>query len=189
MRRALLALTSLLLAGSVLAACSRDSDGGGGSGGGIAPDTYMAGLCSAMADYSSDLTAKSSAFGEEVLSGSASPRETKTSAIAFVDELAAATEDLIDDVQALGTPDVGNGEDVRTTLIGAFEQVITLLDEAKADIEALDTGDPVAMMQGFGEVVARLQEARAEIQRSLSGFESPELDEAAEGVEACGAVR
>jgi hypothetical protein len=192
MRRALLVITSLVLASSLLAACSGDDEGGDGDGGGsgevTAPDTYMEGLCTAIADYQADLTEQNTAFQETFTGDTPSPEDMKTSIVGFLDELSARTQQLIDDVQALGTPDVGNGEEVRTTLTGAFEQVIALFDEAKADIEALDTGDPAAMAQGFGEIASKLQEAGTEIQGSLSGFESPELDEAAEGVEACGAV-
>jgi hypothetical protein len=197
MRRTLLGIASLVLAISLLAACGGDegdADAGGNGDGGDAgsevssPSEYMQGLCTAISDYQADLSAQNGAFQEELTGGSPNPEETKTAIIAFLDELSTRTQQLIDDVGALGTPDVDNGEEVRTTLTGAFDQVIALFDEAKADIEALPTDDPAAMAQGFTEIASKLQEASTEIQGSLGGFESPELDEAAAEVEACGAV-
>jgi hypothetical protein len=91
-------------------------------------------------------------------------------------------------VDALGTPDVENGEQVRSTLTDAFEQVIAAFDEAEADIDALPADDPAALAQGFTEVGSKLQEAGTEISASFDDLESPELDEVAGDVEACAGI-
>ncbi|HWC69888.1 MAG TPA: hypothetical protein VG993_01870 [Actinomycetota bacterium] len=175
----------------VLAACGGDSGDGGNdteAPAAAAPADYVAGLCTAITDYEADLEAQNSSFQEQFSSGTPSPGEAKDAIVAFLDEIRQRTRQLIDDVEALGTPDVDNGGEVRSALVGTFQQVVDLFDQAKADIEALPTDDPAAMAAGFAEIGTKLQQAGTEIQSSLDGFESPELDEAAAEATACDGV-
>lgn len=193
-RRVVLAL---LLPLFLLVACSGDTGGdggGGGEGGGggssevTTPAEYMKGLCTAISTYQSDLEAQNTAFQDEFTSGTPTPEETKDALVGFLDEITARTGQLIDEVEALGTPDVDNGDSVRTAIVGAFQKVVVLFDEAKADIEGLSADDPAALIEGFTQVGTKLQEAGNDIQNSLSEFESPELSEAVAEAEACAGV-
>lgn len=196
MRRAITSAMALLLALSLLAACSSGDDGGGGSGGGnggsgdtvTAPADYAEGLCTAIADFQTDLDRQSAELQDALGQGTPSPADMKDTLVTFVSGLSDRTHELIDDVEALGTPDVENGEEVRSTLTGAFETVVAAFDEAEADIEALPTDDPAALVQGFTDVGTKLQEAGTEISTSFGDIQSPELDEAAADVEACSGV-
>lgn len=196
MRRAITSAMALLLALSLLAACSSGDDGGGGSGGGnggsgdtvTAPADYAEGLCTAIADFQTDLDRQSAELQDALGQGTPSPADMKDTLVTFVSGLSDRTHELIDEVEALGTPDVENGEEVRSTLTGAFETVVAAFDEAEADIEALPTDDPAALVQGFTDVGTKLQEAGTEISTSFGDIQSPELDEAAADVEACSGV-
>jgi hypothetical protein len=197
MRRAITSAMALLLALSLLAACSSGDDGGGGSGGGndgsgdtvTAPADYAEGLCTAIADFQTDLDRQSAELQDALVGqGTPSPADMKDTLVTFVSGLSDRTHELIDEVEALGTPDVENGEEVRSNLTGAFETVVAAFDEAEADIEALPTDDPAALVQGFTDVGTKLQEAGTEISTSFGDIQSPELDEAAADVEACSGV-
>lgn len=197
MRRAITSAMALLLALSLLAACSSGDDGGGGGSGGgndgsadtvTAPADYAEGLCTAIADFQTDLDRQSAELQDALGKGTPSPADMKGTLVTFVSGLSDRTHELIDDVEALGTPDVENGEEVRSTLTGAFETVVAAFDEAEADIEALSTDDPAALVQGFTDVGTKLQEAGTEISTSIGDIQSPELDEAAADVEACSGV-
>lgn len=196
MRRAITSAMALLLALSLLAACSSGDDGGGGSGGGnggsgdtvTAPADYAEGLCTAIADFQTDLDRQSAELQDALGQGTPSPADMKDTLVTFVSGLSDRTHELIDDVEALGTPDVENGEEVRSTLTGAFETVVAAFDEAEADIDAISTDDPAALVQGFTDVGTKLQEAGTEISTSFGDIQSPELDEAAADVEACSGV-
>jgi hypothetical protein len=196
MRRSIARALALLLAFSLLAACSSDSDGGSGEGGDdggsadtvTAPADYAEGLCTAIGDFQTDLETQSTEFQEAFTSGTPSPEDAKDTLSTFVAELSDRTQALIDEVAALGTPEVENGEEVRTALTGAFEQVVAAFDEAEADIDGLATDDPAALAEGFSEVASKLQEAGTEISTSFGDLQSPELDEAAADVEACSGV-
>jgi hypothetical protein len=201
MRRSIARALALLLALSLLAACSSDGDGGsedGGEDGGsadtvTAPADYAEGLCTAIADFQADLETQSTEFRDLLRpdalgSVTPSPELAKDVLSSFVGELSDRTQELIDDVEALGTPDLENGEDVRSALTGAFEQVVAAFEEAEADIDGLSTDDPAALAQGFSEVASKLQEAGTEISTSFDDLQSPELDDAAADVEACSGV-
>ena len=196
MRRAITSAMALLLALSLLAACSSGDGGGGGSGGGndgsadtaTAPADYAEGLCTAIADFQTDLDRQSAELQDALGQGTPSPADMKDTLVTFVSGLSDRTHELIDEVEALGTPDVENGEEVRSTLTGAFETVVAAFDEAEADIEALPTDDPAALVQGFTDVGTKLQDAGTEISTSFGDIQSPELDEAAADVEACSGV-
>lgn len=197
MRRAITSAMALLLALSLLAACSSGDDGGGGGSGGgndgsgdtvTAPADYAEGLCTAIADFQTDLDRQSAELQDALGKGTPSPADMKDTLVTFVSGLSDRTHELIDDVEALGTPDVENGEEVRSTLTGAFETVVAAFDEAEADIEALSTDDPTALVQGFTDVGTKLQEAGTEISTSIGDIQSPELVEAAADVEACSGV-
>lgn len=197
MRRAITSAMALLLALSLLAACSSGDDGGGGGSGGgndvsadtaTAPADYAEGLCTAIADFQTDLDRQSAELQDALGQGTPSPADMKDTLVTFVSGLSDRTHELIDEVEALGTPDVENGEEVRSTLTGAFETVVAAFDEAEADIDAISTDDPAALVQGFTDVGTKLQEAVTEISTSFGDIQSPELDEAAADVEACSGV-
>jgi hypothetical protein len=196
MRRSIDRALALLLALTLLAACSSD-DGGGGeptdTGGGTtdevtAPANYAEGLCTAVSDFQSDLQQQNAAFQDAFGGGTPSPEEAKDTLAAFVSDLSTRTQELIDEVEALGTPDVENGDEVRAALTSAFERVVEAFDQAEADIDALSTDDPAALAQGFTEVGTQLQAAGTDISTSFDDLQSPELDEAAADVEACSGV-
>jgi len=198
MRRWIVRSLILALPLTALVACGGDSGGdsagggAGGDGGGssetTSPAEYVQGLCTAIASYQTDLEEQNTAFQQEFSSGTPTPEETKNTLVGFLDEIKGRTEQLIDEVEALGTPDVDNGDNVRTAMVGAFQKVVDLFDEAKADIEGLSAEDPAALVEGFTQVGTKLQEAGNDIQNSLTDFESPELSDAAAEADACKGV-
>ena len=200
MRRWIVHALVLALSFTALAACGGDPNGdsGGGSAdqggdgdissGTTAPADFMRGLCTAISSYQADLETQNAAFQDEFSSGTPTPAETKDALIGFLDDIKARTQQLIDEVEELGTPEIENGESVRSAMVGAFQNVVDLFVEAKADIEGLSTDDPAGLVQGFTQVGTKLQEAGADIQNSLADFESPELSEAAADADACAGV-
>lgn len=196
MHRSLNRIPAIVLALVLLAACS--SDGSGGADGGVtsaeapaeaaAPDAYMEGLCAAIVSYQGDLEAESTSLQDEFSGGTPTPEETKDVLVSFLGTMSDRTQQLIDDVEALGTPDVENGEQVKTAFVGAFQQVVDLFDSAKSDVEKLSTDDPAALAEGFATAATKLQEAGADIGASFNDLSSEELDAAAQEAASCAGV-
>lgn len=192
MHRSVARLIIPVLTFSLLVACSNDSGGDGNgqasaeaSDEAAAPATYADGLCSAIASYQTDLQAENSAFQEQLSGGTPGPAETKDALTSFLGTAADRTEQLIDDVEALGTPDVDNGAEVRSAFVNGFQKVVDLFNAAKADVEKLSIDDPEALAAGFTEAGTKLQEAGTEIGASFDDLSSPELDAAAAEAASC----
>ena len=195
MRRWIVRVFMFALPLTLLAACGSDDPAASGGdtsvdapAGATAPAEYMEGLCAAIVSFQSDLVTENASFEEQLSGGSPSPEETKTALGSFLGTAASRTEQLVDEVNALGTPDVDNGDEVRSTLVTAFEQVIALFNSAKSDIEALSVDDPAALVAGLEAVGTKLQEAGTGISSSFNDLSSPELDEASADAPSCEGV-
>ncbi len=193
MRRSLVGLVLMSL--SLLAACSSGDPAPPEQGTpaeapteATAPADYVEGLCAAVVSYQADLEAENTALQDSISTGEPDPAALKTALESFLAALSDRSQRLVDEVDALGTPDVDNGEDVRSALTSAIEQVVTLFDEARSDIAALATDDLAALEEGFIAAGAKLQEAAVGISGSLDGLSSPELKEAAADAPSCAEV-
>jgi hypothetical protein len=153
-----------------------------------APADYVAGLCAAVVSFQTDLEAENASLQESISGDEPDPADLKAALESFLAALSDRSQRLVDEVDALGTPDVDNGEDVRSALTSAIEQVVTLFDEARSDIAALATDDLAALEEGFIAAGAKLQEAAVGISGSLDGLSSPELKEAAADAPSCDEV-
>ena len=196
MRRWIVRALVFALPLTVLAACSSDdpvASGGDTSADAAAeataPAEYMEGLCAAIVSYQSDLEAENASFQEQFEGGATpAPEDTKNALAAFLGTAGTRTERLVDDVNALGTPDVDNGDGVRTALTSAFEKVVELFNDAKTEIEGLSADDPAALVEGFTAAATNLQEAATGISTSFDDLSSPELDEASADAPSCEGV-
>ena len=195
MRRSVVTALVLTLSLSMLAACgSDDPEAGGGDttaeapAEATAPADYMEGLCAAIVSFQTDLESESASLEDSFSGDTPTAEESKTVLGTFLGTLADRTEQLLDEVDALGTPDVGNGEDVKTALTTAFEQVVVLFRDARSEIEGLSTEDPAALAEGFATAGTKLQEAATGITAPFDDLSSPELDEAGADAPSCAGV-
>ena len=193
MRRWIVHLLVLALPLGVLAACSDDPVTGADASveapaEATAPADYMEGLCAAIVSFQTDLESESASLEDSFSGDIPTPEESKTVLGTFLGALADRTEQLLDEVDALGTPDVGNGEDVKTALTTAFEQVVVLFRDARSEIEGLSTEDPAALAEGFATAGTKLQEAAAGISSSFQDLSSPDLEEAGADAPSCAGV-
>jgi len=180
---ALVVPMAVLLAG----ACS-GSDGGGD---GAEPDTvsateYATGVCGAVAGWVDDIQALN-----EDLQSSLDPNDIdalKDVMVDFLDDVVTATDSAISEVEAVGVPDVEDGEAAADAVLTALRDSKAVFEDARDRVDGLSTADPAA----FGE---ELQTLGTDLQTSMSGiggeldrFASPELDEAANDVAECDEV-
>lgn len=183
------ALAVALLALS-MAACS--SDEGGGSGGdstetaaaAVPVEEYLDGLCTSITDYQDDLTTLSADLQGQ-LDAAASPADVKDILVTFLDDAVVSTQGLADDVRSLGTPDVDGGEEISVTFVSAFEQVEDLFATSKADVEALSTDDPAALIEGFQEVATNLETGGEEIATVFDTLPEDDIDVNPEDIPSC----
>ena len=189
-----------LLMALVLAACGGDDNSGGDTGsspgttastgttggGTVSADEYVHSVCTSMSTWVTDVQNLSNSFGSDV-----DPTDLEATKNAIVDlfgQMVDATDKLISSLQAAGTPDVDNGDQIKAALNDSFTQARQALSDAKDQIANLDTSDPTqfaTQLQGIGTAI---QSSMSGITGSLSGLQAPELEQAAANEPACASL-
>ena len=187
--RSLLAI-GLVLALLALAGCSKDSGGGGsqtGTGANtttVSPETYVAGLCSTMATYISDVQSITNDFTSS-LTPTAPLADQKAAVLAYLDDVITSTKSMIADVQAVGVPDVSNGQEVVSAVQSAFQQAESVMEDARSTVGSLSLDDPVAFGNALKDLGTSLQTSLGDVGGSLGALDSPELSSASAAEPAC----
>lgn len=182
MKRVSRLLVGVLGLALVSAACSGD-----GSADGVPAARYASALCSSMQTYLTDVTALSDAFVSKV-NPEAPLEEQKRSVGEFLDEVLTATDTLIEDLMEAGVPDVVGGEEIVTAIRSSFDQARSVLEDARARVEALDVEDRRAFATELNAIGSTIQNSLGEIGTSLEGLTAAELASAVEDEPACAEV-
>lgn len=186
-------VVALVLALFALAACGGDDgDGGEGDGGDggdqtVSAASYATRLCTSVQTYVDEVTTLSTDFAGGI-DPAASLEDQKQAVLGFLDDVLAATDRLIDAVAEAGVPDVDGGEAVVTAIADSFQQARGVLEDARAQVEAIPVEDPQAFATELNEIGSTIQGSLGEIGGSLETLESPELTQAVQDEPACEAV-
>ncbi|HYF10921.1 MAG TPA: hypothetical protein VEC09_01315 [Actinomycetota bacterium] len=192
----------------VLAACGGDDDGGGETGtigetprvtagetaatgstgdtataGSVSAEEWVAGLCTSVSTYATDMQELTEGYADTPPTGDL--EEQKDFAVQLLVDAITVTEGFVEDLAAVGVPDVENGQQIFDEMTGAFDEAIAVLEEAQVSVEGIDTSDPTAFATELTNVGIALQTSSTSIQLSLGALASPELDAAALEEPAC----
>jgi hypothetical protein len=88
-------------------------------------------------------------------------------------------------LKAAGTPDVKNGKQVQTAIVGAFTQLKSALQTAAGQAGNLPTSSPTAFQSAAQKLGSTVQSSMSGIGSSLSNLKSPDLEAAAKKEPAC----
>lgn len=187
-----LLVAGLVLALSVLSACSSDEGGGGGETGGdtggetttVSTDTYVSGLCTTMGTYLTDVQATTEDFTSS-LSPTAPIEDQKAAVLTYLDDVITSTQTMISGMQAIGTPDVDNGGEVVTAVQESFEAARGVLEDARDTVEGLSIDDPVAFGTALIDLGTSLESSMSGVSESLAALDSQALSEAAAAAPEC----
>lgn len=108
--------------------------------------------------------------------------------VAFLDGAVQDTEALIDDVSAIPSPDVVDGDRIHDGVLNAFTQARDLFVDARDQVSGLDTSDPQAFSEALTTLGTTLSSAGTEIAGSVEGLENDQLDAAFDDTPACANV-
>jgi hypothetical protein len=145
---------------------------------------WLGDFCTALGTWQGELT--------EGVPDTASVTDVETakeSLVSYLENAAAATQTLVDDIQAAGVPEVENGEAIATEMRNEIAAVGESFSAAKADVEGLSTDDPAAFATSLSELGTTLTEAGTAAGTAFDElaekYPAAELDAAATEVEAC----
>ena len=159
-------LVSLALLALVLAAagCGGDDDDADESSSQAWADDF----CSAAADWRTSL--------DDIVSGFGSPSDLSEEGIRdAVDEGLDATEQFLEDVQGLGTPDTEAGQEVTAIVDDMSASVQTTVDDLRDTLG--DSSSLQDLLAAVPQATAQLGGLQAELQSSLTELENVDTGE------------
>jgi hypothetical protein len=154
----------------------------------VAAGTFVDGLCTAMGDWVGVLQGGNTQLQQD-LTGITSADQAIDLLVAYLDSTVEATDELISQVESLGTPDVEGGEEARQAFIDTFGGVRDALADAADEVRGMDTSDPEALAQALTTLSSDLTAATGDLVGPLARTSIPEFEQAYEDTASCDAVK
>ena len=150
----------------------------------ISVGDYANDLCTALIDWTETVRASEMELREGAQPDQ-SPADDKEALQQFVDGAAEASQKLVEDVDAAGTPDTENGEEAADAFRAAVEETSDELEDARAEVGELPTDSADSYRTAVDEFVAGLRDTLDGIDDQLQDVEAPELERALDESSAC----
>lgn len=150
----------------------------------VAVEDYANDLCTALTQWTDTLRDRQAELQEEAGSGAA-PQDSREALQRFVDGAVDASEQLVDDVDAAGVPDIDDGEEVADAFREAVEETLSQIEEAQAGVGDIPTDTPSAYRTAVDEFLTELQSTLEGIDEHVQDIDAPELDMALDEASAC----
>jgi hypothetical protein len=123
-------------------------------------------VCSSLGEWRSAITGLADVQGEL----------TPESLEERLDDAGSATDELVDDLEGLGPPDVEAGDDVEQALDDAAEGLRQSYDSLRVAAEdALGAETPSAFLQGLAALAPRFQALLQQVQDTVASLQSASL--------------
>lgn len=175
-----LAAGTLVLSLPVFAACGGD-DGGDG----VELDTWTAGLCDSVTSWLEDVETLS----DFEIDADSTPEDVKAVMVEFLTDVDERTKEFKSDIDGLGVPDTGDGEEIQAAFSAAADGVVKIFGDALADAEALDASDDEVLATQLVELGEAITAASEEVGDAFAqideDFDTTEISEAARDIPEC----
>jgi hypothetical protein len=182
--RALAGEADAKAAPALIAAVAVAASGCGGGDDPVAVGDYANDLCTALRGWSSELRDHQAKLQAGATAG-ASPESDRDALREFVDGAAAATDDLVQEVEDAGEPDIDGGGDVADAVRSAVTDTRERLEQAKDDVADIPTDNPEDYRAAADDFVAGLRSTLEGIDEHSQDVDAPELDTALDKASAC----
>ena len=166
-------------------------DGGGGTptssptGGdeGISAEAWLADVCGATKGWVDEIVAMQQDLQANLDPSSA--KALKHTMVDYFDAIVAATDDMLEEIDAAGVPEVEEGDDAARAVSEGLTQARDVLQKAREDAADLPTNDPQAFNDRLQAIAQEVQTELTDVGDTMGQLESPELDRVAEDVPEC----
>lgn len=158
---------AVLVTALALAASGCGGGGGGNEVEGASADQWSGNICTAVADWASDLQARAAQ----------PPKSTRTVAeirvqlVEFISDVVTRTDKMLADVRAAGRPSVEDGDEIARDLLARLQSLRTTLVRARRTVQRLPD-DPSKFGPAAQDLGASIQKAGSDI-----GDQIDQLDE------------
>lgn len=192
LRTRFIRMTAVLAIVALASACGGDgsstpSSDGTETSGGIEPagsssaEEYATGVCTAINDWIASLTTQASSLSDVPTD----PVAGQDVMLTFLDAVIADTDALVSKIEALGAPDVADGEAANAALLTTLEQVRDLYQTLRDGVAGLDTSDPTAFATALTGLSTALSTGSSDIGSALDEFQTGDLATVFQGTPAC----
>lgn len=145
------------------------------TGGSSSADAYATGVCGAINAWLETIQGGAQGLQENPPT---SAEQGKTAVVGYLDDVVTATDTMVSAIEALGAPDVPDGEEIHATLQSALNKVKDVFSQARDEASQASTSDPAAFQAQMEALGTTLGSASAEVDESLSSVSGAELDSA-----------
>jgi hypothetical protein len=149
----------------------------------VSASDFMASVCPAFVGLQSTVAKQEAAF-QQAISGEKDPVAGKKQVVTLTSGLSNSIQQSASTIKAAGTPDVPNGDQIKSQLDTYLDQYMALFQQAETQVHALPTSSIQALNSAAGRLIASLQQKRAQLQVP-NLLDSSELKQAAEQTPAC----
>lgn len=167
----------LLASAAILAsACGGDES--------VSVDDYANDLCTALISWTETVRTSQTELQESSQPGR-SPGDDRDALQRFVDQAVAASDELVEDVEAAGAPGTENGEEAAEAFRAAAADTRSELEDAQDEVADLPTDSPQAYRTAVDDLVTELSGTLDGIDDQLQDVDAPELERALDEASAC----
>ena len=119
----------------------------------IPATAYAAGVCTAINSFRTEVQKEQSGFNPNTSDLNA----LKKSWISFLSGMQKSTQTLVTDINALGSPDVSNGQQAAATIKADFQKLQQDIQALKEKSGSLSTSDPTQFIASFKGMITQFQ--------------------------------
>ena len=176
------------------AACGNDNGSSGspatssGESATVSATDYANGVCTAINDWVTAIQDGEQQYQDSIPStpDPSNLGSIKDSLVAFVDDVVQETSAMMDQIRALGTPEIDGGDEVRQGIEDALQSVQDAYTKLQQDIQGLNAENPTEMVTKLQTLSTELQQASSEIQAAFQALdENVDMKAAGENAPAC----
>ena len=175
LRRALrpATLAAAIAGASILAGCGSSS-----SSSGISAGAYVKSVCTAVSPFEKDIVSRSQALNATSLSNAA---QGKQALQGFLKAVSSDTQQALAQLKNAGQPNVKNGKQISTAIVGAFSQLNGAMASALTQANSLPTNSPEAFKTAAQQLSTNIRTSMTSIGSSLQSntLKSQALEQAA----------
>ena len=190
-RHRLAVVSVLVVVPLILAGCSKSSSATAPTGSasasvsaGLSASDYVVGVCGAFQDYADSVKQRQSGFtptGADIAA-------VKQSWLDFLDGMIQDTQTLVTKIEALGVPDVSDGQAAASTLKADFSKLQSDLQKLRDQSADLPTTSSAAFTAAFRPLLTQFQTDMQGFGQDLNQFSGDELDAAFSAAPECASV-
>jgi hypothetical protein len=160
--------------------------GGDEAASGASPQEWSADVCGALQSWRSDLETKTNDL-QSTAAGATSVAEGRDLIVDFLDETITRTDQMLNEVEAAGSPDVDDGETIARDFRTQLAKIKPIFEDAREKAADLPD-DPQGFAEGAQEIGTAMSTAGEQVGaefESSDKFDSPELEKAFNDEPAC----